>query len=91
MLNAYEAALDMGAKDDSERAMTRAKLYAPPREPRPAPQQSGTERGSMPRRPVQAVKAATASAAANTGFDLSRAQSLMAVIAAENARLGIEG
>lgn len=85
MINAYETAVDMGAKDDAERAMTRAKLYAPPQVLAP-PRRPG-EGGQ--RRPAQMAKPATTSAATG-GFDLSKAQSLMAAIAAENARLGLE-
>lgn len=82
MINAFEAAAQQGAKDESEWAMTRAKLYAPPREPRP-PRVEGP-----PRRTAPAPTPATAPPTG--GFDLSKAQGLMAVINAENKRLGIE-
>lgn len=41
MLAAAEAAIDAAAKDDQERARTRAKLYAPPRGQRPTTRAAG--------------------------------------------------
>lgn len=82
MLNAYESALDQSAKDDGERAMTRAKLYAPPKDL--MVQRRAAQKAGRPAPPVPATPAAG-------GFDLSKAQSLMAVINAEHARLGVEG
>lgn len=61
MLNAAEAQLDAGAKDESERARKRAELYAPPKGYRPAAGVSGRPRpAAMGRNEAQALMAAVA-------------------------------
>ncbi|MEU2264919.1 hypothetical protein ABZ568_00395 [Streptomyces olindensis] len=62
MLNAAEAQLDAGAKDDSERARKRAELYAPPKGYRPPAGAAGRPRSAaMGRNEAQALMAAMAS------------------------------
>jgi hypothetical protein len=84
MLNAAEAAIYTAAEDDAERARIRAKLYAPPggavrrgaRRPGAAPPAGGPG-ASRPER----------AAPVGEGMSRSAAQSLMAQLAAEDARL----
>lgn len=83
MFNAYESAISQNAKDESERAMIHAKLYAPPRE--------HVQRKRAEQRKGSSPQPAAPSAPQAGGFDLTRARSLMAVIQAENAKLGIDG
>lgn len=47
MLAAAEASIDAAAKDDQERARTRAKLYAPPRGQRPTARAAGAPAGGQ--------------------------------------------
>ncbi|KUN32555.1 hypothetical protein AQJ11_03240 [Streptomyces corchorusii] len=62
MLNAAEAQIEAGAKDDSERARRRAELYAPPKGYRPRAGAAGRPRpAGMSVADAQALMAAMAS------------------------------
>ncbi|CAM5476641.1 MULTISPECIES: hypothetical protein [Streptomyces] len=62
MLNAAEAQIEAGAKDDNERARKRAELYAPPKGYRPRAGASGRpRRTAMNASDAQALMAAMAS------------------------------
>ncbi|MFM9594076.1 hypothetical protein ACKI16_24005 [Streptomyces scabiei] len=87
MLNAAEAAIYSTAENDADRARTHAKLYAPP---------AGTARRGA-RRPASARPGGSppademASPSTGDGMPMGRAQSLMAQLAAEDARLARGG
>lgn len=82
MLNAAEAAIYASAEDDAERSRIHATLYAPPG--------GAVRRGA--RRPGTAQADASRMAGAarpliEGGMSMGRAQSLVAQLAAEDARL----
>ncbi|MET9818344.1 hypothetical protein [Streptomyces sp. NPDC006355] len=82
MLNAAEAAIYATAEDDADRARKHAQLYAPP---------AGAARRGARRpggsRPAAGAPRETGPPATGEGMSMGHAQSLMAQLAAEDARL----
>ncbi|WP_413808109.1 hypothetical protein [Streptomyces sp. OE57] len=92
MLNAAEAAIDAAAEDDAERARNRAKLYAPPAGAgRAGASRPGARAGAA--RPARSMGASRAARTGDSppsmgdGVSMGQAQSIMAQLAAEDARL----
>jgi hypothetical protein len=87
LLNAAEAAMYATAENDADRARIHAKLYAPPA----GAARRGARRPASTRPDSSTPAAEAASPSTGDGMSRGQAQSLMAQLAAEDARLARGG